>query len=185
MPTGEPPGAVGPFAHHLHCLGVHYRDLVLVHQVDVGFALAIGGKKFRLAAQLDGWIRFARGGIHIRRNRDEHPGISAHHEDFATGRIIDDPVGVVGGFDFAQHGVAFQIKNGDGTILAIGDEASPGAGNDGHAMIALLAGDIRHSFARFGVEHQSMRRAGNVEQLALGIYGQVIPTAIPPDVEHF
>ena len=54
----------------------------------------------------------------------------------------------------------------------------PALGDDGHAVVALLAGDVRHRFAGVGVENHGVGRARNVKQLVLGIDGQVVPARL-------
>ena len=59
-------GSGGPLVDHLHRLGVHDRDLILVHQIDVGFALG-GDEELGLAAQGDRRVRLAGLGINVQR----------------------------------------------------------------------------------------------------------------------
>ena len=149
-------GGGRPFVEDLHGLGVDHRDLVPVYQVDENFPLAIGREELGLAAQLDGGVGLAGLGVDVRRDGDHHAGIPAGHQDLAAGRVVDDPVGIVGGLDLAEHLEALQVENDDGAVLAVRDEAAAGAGNEGHAVVALLTGDIGNALARGGVQHHRM-----------------------------
>ena len=84
MPTGEPPGAGRPFINHLHRFGVHDRDLVFIHEVDVSPALLIGGEKLGLASKLNRRVGFARPDIQVGRNRNQHPRIPADDQNLST-----------------------------------------------------------------------------------------------------
>ena len=53
MPAGWPPGATGQRAMTLR-VEIDYGDEVLVFEVDVGLAGAVGGEELRRAAEIDG-----------------------------------------------------------------------------------------------------------------------------------
>ena len=64
-------GSGGPFVNDLHRLGVHNRDLIFVHEVDVRFPLPIGGEKLRLVPKLNRRVRFTRRRIQVRRDGNQ------------------------------------------------------------------------------------------------------------------
>ncbi len=67
--------------------------------------------------------------------------------------------------------------------MAVGDESAAGAGDDGDAVVPLLAGDVGHGLAADGVHDHRVGAVGDIEQLALGIDGQVVPTACAANAE--
>ena len=79
--------------------------------------------------------------------------------------------------------LVFRSKMTDRGVLAVGDEPAAGAGDDGDAVVPPLAGDVGHGLAAGGVKHHRVGAAGDVEQLLLGIDGQVVPAASAADVE--
>ena len=79
--------------------------------------------------------------------------------------------------------MGFQVEDSNGGVRAIGDEAAPGAGNDSHAVVAFLAGDVGHGFAGASVENHRVCRAWNIEEFVLGIDGQVVPAAFASNMK--
>jgi hypothetical protein len=160
-------------------------NLPFIVDIHVGAALAVGGEEFRFAAEVDLGDWLAGFGIDARIDHDQLPGVAAGHEDAVAGWIVDRAIGIVIGGDAAQQFVRFQVEDLHDAFFAVGDEAAPGGGYQGDAVIAFGSGNIRDDFAGGGVDHHGVRRAGEVEKFAGFIERGVIPAAVTADWEGF
>ena len=91
-PTGEPPGSDRPVRQYFPCFDVDHRDLVLVLQIDVDLAGAVGGKKLGFTAQVDGRINGSGLRIDIGLERHQHSVVARDDQYKAAGFVVNDAV---------------------------------------------------------------------------------------------
>ena len=65
-------GGNGPARDDLAGLDVDHGDLILIHQIDVDPALAVGGEELGRSVELDGRIDLSRFGVNIGLERHQH-----------------------------------------------------------------------------------------------------------------
>src|SRR6266487_5071536 len=87
-------GGDGPSRRYFSRLQVHHRDLVLVHEIDIYVALAIGGEELRFSTQFDRRIQFSRFGIDVRLERHQDAFVARDYQEASAGGIEDDAIGV-------------------------------------------------------------------------------------------
>jgi len=141
MPTGLPRAATGQRATTARDLRSTTATNVLVLEVDVDLARAVGGEELRRAAELDGRVDLAGGGSTSGEKVSRALAVAGDGEDFILLGVVDNAVGVGQGGQLAEDGVGLEVEDDDGAgAAAVGNEAAVEPGHDSDAVRAYLPG---------------------------------------------
>src|SRR5260370_23090488 len=165
----------------LEARGIEMMKFGGVFVVHIDGAFAIGGGKFRLAAQIDraehSAVRSVDGG-----------GIFASAvkgKDALGDGLVEDGVWIGVGFNGAKELQCFKVEDGDIVRSAVAGESAAEVGGNGDAVDALGIRDVTDDGVAVRIENDFMSAARDVHAAGLTFHVHLIPATIATNGNGF